>query len=69
LNNPSKALAFMVRARVLKGTGGQDVLPVMWDDNFVTLLPGESKKISATYAATDLGKAQPVVVIEGWNLE
>lgn len=69
LKNPSKALAFMVRARVLKGAGGPDVLPVMWDDNFVTLMPGESKEISATYAVSDLGTAKPAVVIEGWNLK
>lgn len=68
LTNTSKTLAFMVRTRLLKGAGGQDVLPVMWNDNFVTIMPGESKAISATYAATDLGAAKPVVAVEGWNL-
>jgi exo-1,4-beta-D-glucosaminidase len=47
--------------------GGDDVLPIMWDDNYFTLLPGEQREITATYAAADLGTAQPVIAVEGWN--
>ena len=65
--NPSKALAFGVRLKVNKGADGDEVLPVLWEDNYFELLPGESRQISATYHARDLGRATPVVAAEGWK--
>jgi len=68
LQNPSKALAFLVHLAVRKGTGGEEVLPVLWDDNYLTLLPGETREIEARYAPKDLGGATPVVTLDGWNV-
>ena len=51
-----------------KGTGGEEVLPVLWEDNYVTLLPGETRELEAAYAAKDLGSAAPVVTVDGWNV-
>ena len=68
LQNPSNALAFFVHLAVRKGPGGEEVLPILWEDNYVTLLPGETRELTATYAAKDLGKAAPVVTIDGWNV-
>ena len=66
LRNPSKSLAFMVRLRLLADTG-LDILPVLWDDNYVSLLPGEKREITARVAARQLvGPA--TVRIEGWNV-
>jgi len=69
LQNPSKDLAFFVRLKVTKGKGGEEILPVLWQDNYVSLLPGETRQISATYRAVDLGTAKPVVEVSGWNVE
>ena len=44
------------------------VLPVLWDDNYITLLPGETREIDARYAPKDLGAATPAVSAEGWNV-
>jgi exo-1,4-beta-D-glucosaminidase len=68
LENPSKALAFLVHLAVRKGPGGEEVLPVLWEDNYVTLLPGETRALTATYAPKDLGAATPVVTVDGWNI-
>ena len=51
LENPSKSLAFFVRLKVNKGKGGDEILPVIWQDNYVSLLPGEKREITATYRA------------------
>jgi exo-1,4-beta-D-glucosaminidase len=40
----------------------------MWEDNYVTLMPGESREVVATFAAKDLGGAKPVVTVDGWNV-
>jgi exo-1,4-beta-D-glucosaminidase len=68
LENPSQALAFFVHLAVRKGEGGEEVLPVLWDDNYVTLLPGEKREIAARYAPKDLGAVKPVVSVDGWNV-
>jgi exo-1,4-beta-D-glucosaminidase len=69
LENPSEHLAFFVHLAVRKGEAGEEVLPVLWDDNYVTLLPGEKREIAARYAAKDLGDLKPVVAVDGWNVE
>jgi exo-1,4-beta-D-glucosaminidase len=69
LENPSKAIAFLVHLAVRKGPGGEEVLPVLWDDNYVTLLPGETRELEATYAPKDLGPATPVLTLDGWNVK
>ena len=69
LENPSKDLAFFVRLKVDKGKGGQEILPVLWEDNYISLLPGERREITATYRASELGAAKPYVEVKGWNTE
>src|SRR5438876_8285422 len=69
LENPSKSLAFFVRLKVTKGKGGEEILPVLWQDNYISLLPGEQREITATYRASELGTAKPVVDVSGWNIE
>jgi exo-1,4-beta-D-glucosaminidase len=69
VDNPSKNVAFFVRLKVDKGKGGEEVLPVIWQDNYISLLPGEKREISTTYRASELGAAKPVVEVGGWNVE
>ena len=69
LENPSKSLAFFVRLKVNKGKGGDEVLPVLWQDNYFSLLPGERREVTATYRAKELGTAQAAVEVSGWNVE
>jgi exo-1,4-beta-D-glucosaminidase len=67
VENPSKNLAFFVRLKVNKGS--EEILPVMWQDNYVSLLPGEKRDLTATYRAAALGTAKPSVEVKGWNAE
>jgi exo-1,4-beta-D-glucosaminidase len=69
LQNPSKSLAFFVRLKVDKGLKGEEILPVVWEDNYISLLPGEKREVTATYRASDLGAAKPAVEVSGWNME
>ncbi len=68
VENPSKNLAFFVRLK-LKGKGGEEILPVVWQDNYISLLPGEKREISATYRASSVGAATPAIEVSGWNVE
>jgi exo-1,4-beta-D-glucosaminidase len=69
LENPGTSVAFFVRLKVDKGKGGEEILPVIWQDNYVSLLPGEKREIRATYRASELGTAKPAVEVSGWNVE
>jgi exo-1,4-beta-D-glucosaminidase len=69
VSNPSKTLAFAVRLKVKKDSDGEEVLPVLWEDNYFALLPGQSRQVTATYEAKDLGRAKPVVEVSGWNVK
>ncbi|GHD86001.1 glycoside hydrolase family 2 protein [Streptomyces naganishii] len=51
----------------LVGAGGSPVLPVRWSDNEVSLWPGESVTLTATYRTADLHGAAPRVRVSGWN--
>ena len=65
LTNPGTTLAFFVRLQVV-GSDGEEVLPMLWDDNYVTVLPGETRVITARWSAKDL-RGAPRVVASAWN--
>ena len=69
VENPGKSVAFFVRLKLDKGKGGEEILPVVWQDNYISLLPGEKREITATYRASSLGAAKPAVEVSGWNVE
>src|SRR6185437_5440624 len=67
LVNAGKTVAFFVRLQ-LTGRGGQEALPVFWEDNYISLLPGETRTLSATVRTRALGGAAPRVIVSGWNV-
>jgi exo-1,4-beta-D-glucosaminidase len=69
LQNPSKNLAFFVRLKVNKGAKGEEILPVVWEDNYISLLPGEKREVTAAYRASELGASKPAVEVSGWNVQ
>jgi exo-1,4-beta-D-glucosaminidase len=69
IENPSKSLAFFARLKIDKGVKGEEILPVVWEDNYISLLPGEKREVTATYRATELGAAKAAVQVSGWNVE
>ncbi len=68
VQNPSSHLAFFVHLQVASKKGGDEVLPVLWEDNYFPLMPGESRKISATYLSAHAIAAGARVEVDGWNI-
>jgi exo-1,4-beta-D-glucosaminidase len=68
VKNPSSHLAFMVHLDLRKGKSGASVVPIFWDDNYITLLPGEKRTIIGYCHTKDLDGQQPKVTINGWNV-
>jgi len=67
ISNPSSSLAFFIHLQIQPGRDGETVTPIVWQDNYISLLPGETREVTATYETKDAGSQAPVVVAEGWN--
>jgi exo-1,4-beta-D-glucosaminidase len=65
LDNASAVLAFQISAAARTPSGGL-IAPVFWSDNWIELLPGESRTLTATLPET--APADFIVQIEGWNI-
>ncbi len=68
VENTGSGLAFLVRLRLLKGQDGAEVLPVFFDDNYISLLPGEKREITVHVRKGDLGAGKPVLAVDGFNV-
>jgi hypothetical protein len=68
VENPNDQLAMFIHLAAAKGPRGEEIVPALWDDNYFSLLPGESKEVCATLATKDIGRATPTLEIGGWNV-
>jgi len=77
VTNPGRNLAFAVHLRVMRPARFRDpeaenneteLLPVMWEDNYFALLPGETRQITATYSQASAGRGPLEVWVDGWNV-
>jgi exo-1,4-beta-D-glucosaminidase len=48
LHNAGKQIAFFERAEVTSGRDGDEILPIEYDDNYVTVFPGETVELRAS---------------------
>jgi exo-1,4-beta-D-glucosaminidase len=67
VKNPGKSLAFQVHLRVTNGAD-EDLLPILFEDNYFPLFPGEERTITASFDSK-LAAGTPSVVVEGWNVQ
>ena len=67
VENPTGKLAFFVHLRITKGREGKEVLPILWEDNYFELMPGEKRDVTATYPTKEVQGITPVVEAEAWN--
>ncbi|MGH2645403.1 MAG: hypothetical protein ACRDE2_15740, partial [Chitinophagaceae bacterium] len=69
LKNPSRNLAFMIHLDLKNKTTNESVVPVFWEDNYITLLPGEERTITGYCHTRNLKGRKPAVTLDGWNLQ
>jgi exo-1,4-beta-D-glucosaminidase len=68
VKNSSSSVAFQIRLRLADRKDDRDVVPVFWEDNYFSLLPGAERSISVSYDAAELRGAHPVIQIGGFNI-
>ena len=69
LANPSDHLAFQIRLAIQGKNDEAEILPVLWDDNYIELMPGESREITAQFLAPDSLNGDSQLSVTGWNIE
>ena len=62
VRNEGRGLAFQVRLKLVRG--GTESLPVLWEDNYFALLPGETREVRVSYPD---GDAPATVFAQAWN--
>ena len=69
LKNIDKHLAFQINLALTKGEQGDEISPTYWEDNYLSLLPGESKEITARFSNSELDDKGISLKVGGWNIE
>ena len=69
IENPGTGLAFAVNPRILKLTSKEPVLPVFWEDNYVSLLPKEKRVLQVEFDLKDLSGEKALLKVDGWNVK
>ena len=64
LHNPSGHIAFFERATLSAALDGNEILPIEYDDNYITIFPGEAAEI---HAVLPKGTKPGSVKLEGYN--
>lgn len=68
VKNPTSTIAFFMFLDVLNPATHLPILPIYWNDNYVTLLPGEERTYEASYFLSDSNGAKPDLEVRGWNV-
>ncbi|MET9032748.1 discoidin domain-containing protein [Streptomyces mirabilis] len=67
VKNRGSALAPMVRLSLLDDHSGERVLPTLYSDNYLWLLPGESRTITLSWPAHALPSSRPALGVSAYN--
>jgi hypothetical protein len=67
LHNPSNQPALMVRLKAVREKSGDRILPAIYSDNYIALMPGERCTVRTELENADTRGEAPRVVVEGFN--
>ena len=64
LRNPAKTPALLVQVKAVRDRSGDRILPVIYSDNFVSLMPGERRTIVTEVKHADTRGEVPRIVVQ-----
>lgn len=68
IDNNTDSIALMARLKVVRNESEERVLPIYYEDNYFSLLPGETKVVNISFDTKYLEGEQPKLILEGWNI-
>ncbi|HSV88310.1 MAG TPA: glycoside hydrolase family 2 TIM barrel-domain containing protein [Bacteroidales bacterium] len=69
VKNQSEVLAFFMELRMVDRETDRTIVPVFWDDNYISLLPGEERTLKARISVKDNELSDLGLKATGWNVE
>ncbi|HSY18969.1 MAG TPA: glycoside hydrolase family 2 protein [Candidatus Acidoferrales bacterium] len=69
VKNPTRSLAFMAWLRLQHAADAKPVRPAFYDDNFFSLLPGESRTVRIKFGDRAADMKEVRLLVDGWNVE
>lgn len=69
MTNPEKHIAFFTELSIKDIDNGFTLLPVLWEDNYVSLLPDETRELSVELPAGSRDIRDFILEVNGWNTE
>ena len=58
----------MVRLKAVRDQSGDRILPALYSDNYVSLMPRETRTITTELEVADARGEAPRMVVEGFNV-
>lgn len=68
IENPTNVIAFFTQF-LLKDKNGEIIYPVSWEDNYISMLPGEKKTVRCSFHEKQINATPSVLKISGWNIK
>ncbi|HLK17778.1 MAG TPA: discoidin domain-containing protein [Bryobacteraceae bacterium] len=67
LYNSSNTPALMVKIKAVRDKTGDRILPAIYSDNYIALMPGERRTLATDVQYADARGEQPRIVVSGFN--
>jgi mannosylglycoprotein endo-beta-mannosidase len=69
LRNNSSNVALLSHLQLHQKKSGRRVLPVFYSDNYISLVPGESRSVTIETPTSAFNGDEPLVEVDGFNVE
>ncbi len=69
LHNVSATPALLVRVKAVRSKTGDPILPALYDDNYVAIMPGERKTLHIQIENADTRGERLRLIVQGYNLD
>ncbi|MCP4258670.1 MAG: glycoside hydrolase family 2 [Planctomycetes bacterium] len=66
LENVGKSIAFGIKFDIIDDKTGEAIVPVFWQDNYISLLPGQRRTV---YAELNKDASNVKIDVQGWNVD
>jgi len=67
VRNQGSAVAVTIRLLLLDDASGDRILPTLYEDNYLWLLPGESRTLTVSFPNSALPAGEPELLVKGYN--
>ena len=69
VHNPTNNVALMAHLQLRRSKSMLRVLPVYYSDNYISLVPNETRTITIEAGKSDLKNESPMLLVDGWNID